>query len=146
MSSTILPRSSTSPKLLFWTACRKVQKCSWRDPTTEKKESGPFFWFTGAQKKGRLKRYRKVLLFCVIGQPMGVVAFFTRPLLIVIFLGAVVAEENIDYACFTGSELYERCVEVFLYLLLQLYIDHYIPYAESTIGAVALQSAKGVQS
>ena len=26
---------------------------------TEKKESGPFFWFTGAQKKGRLKALQK---------------------------------------------------------------------------------------
>ena len=109
---------------------------------TEKKESGPFFWLT---EHWQTESVTEVLLFCVIGQPMGVVAFFTRPLLIVIFLGAVVAED-VDYACFTGSELYERCVEVFLYLLLQLYIDHYIPYAESTIGAVALQSAKGVQS
>ena len=145
MSSTILPRSSTSPKLLFWTACRKVQKNALErdDPTKQKKRKAALFF--GSRSTRQTESVTEVLLFCVIGQPMGVVAFFTRPLLIVIFLGAVVAED-VDYACFTGSELYERCVEVFLYLLLQLYIDHYIPYAESTIGAVALQSAKGVQS
>ena len=112
-------------------------------PPNRKKGKRPFF--LAHRSTRQTESVTEVLLFCVIGQPMGVVAFFTRPLLIVIFLGAVVAED-VDYACFTGSELYERCVEVFLYLLLQLYIDHYIPYAESTIGAVALQSAKGVQS